>query len=118
MAGSDFTWISFNHTFNGDGPSLTKTFSIEAVGKPIDNAYLLIQVRSVSVITHSIEINGQELPSFDLVPAPSSSQAWLLWMDRIPPNFLKSGQNDIRITRKGNDNFEIGGVVVNWRENR
>lgn len=116
MAGSDFTWIHFDEKFNINDPAHTKTFSVETVEKPIGSAYLLMQVRGVGKTTHSIKINGQELPLFDL--ATSGSNDWLLWMDVIPPNVLKSGQNAITITRKGNDNFEIGGVVVNWRESR
>lgn len=114
MARSDFNWVGIGHNFTVNAPTVTKQFPVE--GNPIDDAYLLIQVRSASTNTHKISINNVELAGFDLPPAPSGSQAWLLWMDHIPPNVLKSGTNSITITRAGNDDFEVNAVVVNWRE--
>lgn len=116
MARSDFNWVPINHNFTVSSPTITRQFPIEGNQGPIDDAYLLIQVRGVRIGSHRISINNVALPSFDLPPAPVESQAWLLWMDRIPPNTLRSGTNRITITRSGNDDFEIGGVVVNWRE--
>lgn len=116
MARSDFNWVGIGHKFTVNAPSVNKSFPIEGSQKPIDDAYLLIQVRGVSQSTHSIKINNVELGGFDIPPAPGNSQAWLLWMEHIPPNILKSGTNEITITRKGNDDFEINAVVVNWRE--
>ena len=116
MARSDFNWVPIGHKFTNGAPTVIKDFPIEGNQQPIDDAFLLIQVRGVSVGTHRIQINGTQLAGFDLPPAPGSSQAWLTWMDHIPPNLLKSGLNTIRIDRVGNDDFEINAVVVNWRE--
>jgi len=116
MARSDFNLIPIAHKFTVAAPSVSKNFPIEGTQKPIDDAYLLVQVRGVSTYTHSIQINDVELGGVDIPPAPGNSQAWLLWMDHIPPNVLKSGTNEITITRQGNDDFEIKNVVVNWRE--
>ena len=116
MARSDFNWVGIGHKFTVSEPTVTKRFPIEGTQKPIDDAYLLIQVRGVSSSAHSIKINNVELGGFDLPPAPGNSQAWQLWMDHIPPNALKSGTNEITITRKRNDDFEVNAVVVNWRE--
>jgi hypothetical protein len=56
---------------------------------------------------HSISINGQALPRFD-IPEGSGGK-WQLWMDLIPAGFLTPGENRITIARvKRNDNFFIG----------
>ncbi|NET48593.1 MAG: hypothetical protein F6K09_07655 [Merismopedia sp. SIO2A8] len=116
MARSDFNWIGIGHNFTVNSPSVSRNFPIEGSQNPTDDAYLLVQVRGVGISTHSIRINDTELGGFDLAPAPRSSQAWLLWMDHIPSGVLRAGTNEITITRQGNDDFEINGVVVNWRE--
>jgi len=116
MARSDFNWVSFQHDFTAISPTVTREFPIEGNQDPVDDAYLLIQVRGVSEDNHKIRINSTDLPGLDLQPAPSNSQAWLLWMKHIRPGILKSGMNTITITRVANDNFRIGGVAINWRE--
>ena len=118
MARSDYTLIPIDQIFTENNPTITKEFNIE--GNPIDSnrldAYLLVQVRSVEDSSHRISINNEDLPSVDLPPAPENSQAFLLWMDHIPANFLRSGSNTITITRTVNDDFEVRNVVVHWRE--
>ena len=116
MARSDFNRVWFQHDFTATSPTVTKEFSIEGTQNPVDNAYLLIQVRGVSEENHKIRINNTDLPGQDLPPAPSASQAWLLWMKHIGPGILKSGMNTITITRAATDDFRIGGVAINWRE--
>lgn len=116
MARADFNWVPIGHNFTVNTPTVTRQFPIEGNQSPIDDAYLLVQVRGVAQSTHRILINNVELGGFDLPPAPGNSQAWLLWMDHIPPNVLQSGNNSITITRVGNDNFEVNAVVVHWRE--
>jgi hypothetical protein len=116
MASADFTWIDFDSSFSDVNASVSKEFSIESAEKPIGTGYLLIQVRGVGKPNHRIRINGHELNNSDL--PVSGSNDWLLWMDKILPNILKSGKNEITIIRTGNDKFDIGGIVVNWRENR
>ena len=116
MARSDFNWVWFQHDFTATSPTVTREFPIEGSQDPVDDAYLLIQVRGVSEDNHKIRINNTDLPGLDLQPAPSASQAWLLWMKHIGPGILKSGMNTITITRAANDDFRIGGVAINWRE--
>ncbi len=117
MARSDYKLIQVQQNFTQSNPTFTTNFDIE--GNPINNfvdAYLLVQVRGVADSRHRISINNRSLPDFDLPPAPGNSQSWLLWMDHIPTDFLRSGNNSITITRGANDNFEVNNVVVNWRE--
>jgi len=116
MARADFNWVPIGHKFTVNAPTVTKQFPIEGNQPPIDDAFLLVQVRGASKSTHIIKINNVNLGGFDIPPAPVGSQAWLLWLDHIPPNTLKPGNNSITITRSGNDDFEVNAVVVNWRE--
>lgn len=115
MARADFNMIRFDQEFTAGSPSATKQFPIEGNAVPIDDAYLLIQVQGVAS-PHAIQINGTVLEAGGLVPAPGSSQAWRVGMNRIPPGILKLGANTITIVRHGNDDFRVGWVVVNWRE--
>jgi len=117
MAQSDFNLVPINHKFTVTAPTKTVSFPIEGTQTPVDDGYLVIQVKGVQLSSHQVKINGIHLGGSDLLPAPLNSQAWLCWMDRIQPNVLKAGGNDITITRIGDDDFEIGNVVVNWREN-
>lgn len=112
MARSDFNWITINHTFTINAPSVTKQFPVEGTQTPIDTAYLLIQAENVSLSSHKIFINNQELGGFDIPP----ESGWQTWMDSIPSGVLKAGTNSIRIDRIGEDDFHVYGVVVNWRE--
>ena len=119
MARSDYTLVPINQTLTENNPTVTRSFNIEGTPININNrldAYLLIQVRSVGDNRHRISINNRQLPGFDLPSAPGRSEAFLLWMDHIPANFLRSGRNTITITRTVNDNFEVRNVVVHWRE--
>ena len=120
MIRSDFKWVNFDENFTSSNPSATRTFQID--GNPIDTGYLLIQIRDIdiqqsqSVSSHRISINGEDLPSFDL-PIQEGNNRWTTWMDRIPANFLQSGQNRITINREGNsDVFFVANVAVHWRE--
>lgn len=119
MARSDFAWVNFDVNFNTPNESATRTFEVE--GLPSGTGYLLIQAQDLdvpqggSVTRHQIEINGQDLPSFDL-PVQEGNNRWTTWMDRIPGGFLRRGVNRITIRRVGNDQFFIANVAVNWRE--
>lgn len=116
MARSDFNLVPIRQKFTTSNPSVTKQFRVEGTDKPIDDAYLLIQVRGVNSLAHNIKINGKSLAGADLPPAPNQSQAWLTWLEHVPPDFLKAGTNSIEIERKDHDDFEIRNIVVNWRE--
>ena len=82
--------------------------------------YILIQAEDVGnaatdegdAITHRILINGKHLPSFDMV----DREGWNLWMDRIPKEFLKKGENRLTIRRRAVDRFRVANVTVQWRE--
>ena len=120
MARSDYRLISIDHLFTENAPTVTRSFNVEGDLNVNRNdrtdAYLIVQVRAVEDSRHVIKINNRDLPGFDLPPAPGRSQSFVLWMDRIPFGFLRSGGNTITITRTVNDNFEVKDVVVHWRE--
>ncbi|WP_171236967.1 serine hydrolase domain-containing protein [Ruegeria sp. HKCCA6837] len=118
---TNFAWINFDEKFNGTNREATRTFAIE--GEPVGTGYLLIQVRDVELSGHRLLINGKDLPSFD-IPADPENQVWRIWMDRVPPNFLRSGQNRLTIRRQFDDPttvrdaeaFFVANVAVHWRE--
>jgi len=113
MPRADFQFVRFNERFSDDNPRVTRTFTVE--GTPLGSGYLLIQAHDVESDKHSISINGQALPRFD-IPEGSGGK-WQLWMDLIPAGFLTSGENRIMIARvKRNDNFFIASIAVHWRE--
>ena len=128
MTRSDFAWVNFDHSF-ADGESVTRGFQVD--GTPADaqpdnqelgaEGYLLIQAEAVGKedggaddgarSDNKIAINGRDLPAFDLI----RHEGLNLWMDRIPQNFLRVGNNRLTITACG-DRFRILNVVVQWRE--
>lgn len=119
MARSDFVWVNFDVNFDVAGESATRNFVVD--GAPIDTGYLLVQARGLNgggaETLHQIEINGQDLPVFDL-PVQEGNDRWTTWMDRIPPNFLLANQNNtITIRKVGADNFSVANVAIHWREN-
>ncbi|ETX05591.1 MAG: hypothetical protein ETSY2_22080, partial [Candidatus Entotheonella gemina] len=106
-----------------NNPSKTVNFRIEPTASEIadSHAYLLMQIRSVdsSGGAHRVKVNGTNINDNrvpDLPPAPGNSQAWLLWMLSFPASLLNIGNNTLEIERASNDNFEVGDVVINWRE--
>jgi hypothetical protein len=118
MARSDFNYIPVNHTFTANAPVFERNFPVElSTGQAVvDDGYLLITVRSVDSESHRIQINGTDLSSFDIPLPPGNSDAWLTYMDHIQPNVLRSGTNNIQITRVGNDDFVVRDIVIHWRE--
>jgi hypothetical protein len=109
-----FAWVNFDTQFLPSGPhSQARTFHVP--GEPRYTGYLLIQAQDVESGSHAIAINGQDLPSFDLVPDATSGH-WKVWMDRVPPGYLTQGTNRIEIRLVGNDSFTIANVAVHWRE--
>ena len=118
MARGDFNYIPVNHTFTANSPTWERDFPVElSPGQEVvDDGYLLITVRSVDTANHSIQINGQHLSGFDIPMPPGDSDAWFTYMDRIQPNALHGGTNNVQITRVGNDNFVVKDLVVHWRE--
>lgn len=123
MPRSDFAWVNFDHTFTATEPQATKSFTVE--GSPLAASgpgspghaqavgYLLIQAFDVESPNHQVQINGKDLPSFDL---PPENAAWQTWMDRIPPGFLQQGDNRLTIRRSGDNIFHVANVAVHWRE--
>ena len=118
MARGDFNYIPVNHTFTATSPVFETNFPVQLSSgqEVVDDGYLLITVRSVDLQSHRIQINGTDLSGFDIPLPPGNSDAWLTYMDRIQPNILHSGMNNIQITRVGNDNFVVRDLVVHWRE--
>ncbi len=130
MLGSDFAWLNFDNEFNRPNEEATRSFVIDeepaAASRPgqsvSSEGYILIQAQDVGngatdegdAMTHRIIINGKHLPSFDMV----DHEGWNLWMDRIPKNFLKKGENRLTIRRRAVDRFRVANVVVQWRERR
>lgn len=118
MARGDFNYLPVNHTFTASSPNWERNFPVElSSGEAVvDDGYLLITVRSVDSQNHRIQINDQDLSGFDIPLPPGNSDAWLTYMDRIQPNALHGGTNNIQITRVGNDDFVVKDIVVHWRE--
>ncbi len=118
MARADFNYVPVNHTFTENSPVFETDFPVQinADQELQDDGYLLITVRNVNSGSHRIQINGTNLSGFDIPAAPGGSGAWLTYMDRIQPNILNSGTNNIQITRVGNDDFTVKDMVVHWRE--
>ncbi len=130
MLGSDFAWLNFDKEFDEPNEQATRTFFIDEEpvlasrpGQSVSSeGYILIQAEDVGnssteegeEITHRILINGKHLPSFDMV----DRQGWNLWMDRIPRDFLKKGQNRLTVRRRAVDRFRVANIVVQWRERR
>ena len=100
-----------------DGEPMLATDSNSAVSAV---GFILIQAEDVGnssagpgdEITHRILINGQHLPSFDMV----AEDGWNLWMDRIPRGFLKKGVNTLTVRRRAVDRFRVANITVQWRE--
>lgn len=118
MARADFFYMPVNHTFTANSPTWKRDFPVQlSSGQAVfETGYLLITVRSVDLESHEIQINDQNLSGFDIPLPPGNSNAWLTYMDRIQPNVLKGGSNNIQITRVGNDDFVVKDIVVHWRE--
>jgi hypothetical protein len=118
MARGDFNYIPVNHTFTASSPSWETNFQVQVASgqEVVDDGYLLITVRSVDSANHRIQINNQNLSGWDIPMPPGDSDAWFTYMDRIQPNALHGGTNNIQITRVGNDNFVVKDLVVHWRE--
>jgi hypothetical protein len=130
MLGSDFAWLNFDTEFDRPNEEATRSFFIDE--EPVlasrrgtsvsSEGYILIQAEDVGnsstdpgdEITHRVLINGKHLPSFDMI----DGEGWNLWMDRIPKDFLKKGENRLTIRRRAVDRFRVANVVVQWRERR
>ena len=100
---TDFTW-------KGKFSSV-KSFRIE--GKPVDDAFLLINHKDVHNSSHVIRINNVNLPWLDIIDADGK---YVTQMKLIPPGVLFQGNNTIQIEQKGDDNFIIYEIVVHLRE--
>jgi hypothetical protein len=118
MARGDFNYIPVNHTFNANTPTWETDFPVElsAGQSVVDEGYLLITVRNVDSDNHRIQINGQDLSGFDIPVAPGNSSTWFTYMDRIQPDVLHGGTNNIQITKVGQDGFSVKDLVIHWRE--
>lgn len=128
MFNSDFAWLNFDTEFTRPNQEATRTFFVEDTpvaahqgGSSVTcEGYILIQAEDVGnsateegdEITHRILINGKHLPSFDMV----DREGWNLWMDRIPKDFLKTGENRLTVRRRAVDRFRVANIVVQWRE--
>ena len=128
MSKADFAWLNFDTEFTVPNQEATRTFVID--GEPMlatdSNSavsavgFILIQAEDVGngstepgdEITHRVLINGQHLPSFDMV----AEDGWNLWMDRIPRGFLKKGVNTLTVRRRAVDRFRVANITVQWRE--
>lgn len=89
------------------------TFTID--GQPREG-YLLLNTFDVDNTQHRVQINGTNLPTFDLVQNAGANR-WQTRMDSIPSGILKNGTNTLTIQRAaGTDNFLVDDIVVHWRE--
>lgn len=128
MTRSDFAWLNFDAEFVQPNQEATRTFFIDdepalasRAGQSVSaEGFIMIQAEDVGnsstdegdAITHRILINGEHLPSFDMV----DREGWNLWMDRIPKGFLKKGENRLTIRRRAVDRFRVANVMIQWRE--
>lgn len=128
MTRSDFAWLNFDTEFVQANQEATRTFFIDDNPVPASRpgqsvsaeGFIMIQAEDVGnsstaegdAITHRILINGQHLPSFDMV----ARDGWNLWMDRVPSGILKKGENRLTVRRRAVDQFRIANIVVQWRE--
>lgn len=114
---SDFNVIPVRQNFDSNNQSFSADFRVEG-DQIVDDGYIVMQVRSIGEPgRHKIFLNNEEIEGhFDFKPAPGGSHAWVSWMTTFKPDKLKPGINRIRIKREGSDNFEVGDMVVNWRE--
>lgn len=110
MARADFTHVEFNHHFSAVAPEETRSLTIEGIPH---GGYILVQVADVENFAAQIEINGVDLPGWDVPPGLSNK--WSLWTDPIPTGFLKEGDNRLTI-RSGGGDFFVRSVWVHWRE--
>ena len=114
MARSDFAWVNFGEELNTGTPAATRTFNVE--GSPKSIGFLLIQYFDAENKNHRILINDQDLPSFDIPAHKNANDQWFTWMDRIPPGFLRQGENRITIRRTGTERIGIANVAIHWRK--
>ncbi|MDX8355787.1 hypothetical protein [Cognatiyoonia sp. IB215182] len=128
MLRSDFAWLNFDTEFVQPNQEATRTFFIDdepvlasRAGQSVSSeGYIMIQAENVGnsstdegdPITHRILINGEHLPSFDMV----AREGWNLWMDRIPKGILKKGENRLTVRRRAVDRFRVANIMVQWRE--
>lgn len=100
-------------SFVGDQTSLLN-FYVDGVILP-PWIYLIVTAYDVHNYGHRILINGQDLPGFDIPPAPGR---WQTWMSVVPIPLIQKGYNTIQIKRDTStgDNFAIGTVAIHWRE--
>lgn len=59
----------------------------------------------------ALELNGRSLPDFDLAP-PTSCQVWI---GRLPPGFLKKGENRFTLHQRGGLPIASADLIVQWR---
>lgn len=123
---SDFSVIKFSEHLGEDSRDLNepgaffvgnsstaKRFIID--NTPCGEAYLLIQVRGIQDLHHTIRLNDISIADrFDLPMSPE----WQTCMIVIEPGTLRRGENTLQFLRnhRNTDNFVVGNVVVNWRE--
>ena len=89
-----FAWVNFDTQFLPSGPhSQARTFHVP--GEPRYTGYLLIQAQDVESGSHAIGINGQDLPSFDLVPDATSGH-WKVWDGSGPSRLSDTGHKQDR----------------------
>jgi hypothetical protein len=130
MHNADFAWLNYDTAFAGASPEATRSFFIEDAplpacrpGTPVAaEGYILVQIEvgwtedvpGDTEVPLRILVNGNHLPAIDLVSRAGRS----LWMDRIPPGFLKKGENRVTVRCGARDAFRVANIVVQWRERR
>ena len=98
------------------GPSCTKEFLID--GQPAGPGYATLQLFDLTSSTHTMLINGVELPRWD-VPGPSSPNTWFSWTEAIPEGLLVRGSNQITLRCTDEEaRFLVRDVIVHWHERR
>jgi hypothetical protein len=105
-----------------EGVKLQREFT---VGPNVQEGYIQMQVYGVQTGNARIKINGKNLPFFDIIPGvtePFENKYWRSWWDKIPENFLKSGQPNIleiesaTLPSGERDDIVIRDIVIHYRE--
>ena len=115
---SSSAFIFDTYTFVGSQSSL-RTFNIDSL--PRGGGYLTIQLLHVHKKGHRMEINGVELGKETIMGTDvrsGSAYRWHIWTTDFKTRILKQGSNNVRIFKADNssDNFLVGTLVINWRE--
>ncbi len=111
-------FIYDDYAFVGN-QSTVRTFTIDSL--PRGGGYLTIQLLDVHDKGHRLEINGTELGKECIMrtdPFSGHTLEWKSWTTDFKTRILRAGENTVQIFKGdgSTDNFVVGTIVINWRE--